>query len=288
MTPLYLIYPQWQGSGNPDAPRLYDGAWYIQDKLAQQHNFLGIAVHPEDSSPAKARVNAHATLLTHLNAAKVLLQDHAPEKLVTIGGDCGVDAYPLAYLSAQHGDDMAVLWLDAHADLNTPASSPSGAFHGMVLRTLLGDGDPDMLALLPTTLQTDQVFLAGVRAFDPPELAYAQEQRIKLFSSNDLLGHPEYLIETLQARGFSKLHIHLDLDVLDPTEFNATGFPTPHGVTTNALLTLLTQLESAFTVVGVTLTEFLPHADLTALTGTPALEVLERVLAGLPLVHAGA
>jgi arginase len=47
---------------------------------------------------------------------------------------------PVSAALARHGDGLAVVWFDAHGDLNTPESSPSGAFHGMVLRTLLGQG----------------------------------------------------------------------------------------------------------------------------------------------------
>src|SRR4029078_8119073 len=72
----------------------------------------------------------------------------APDRILSIGGTCGTELAPVAYLNERWGGRMAVLWLDAHADLNPPASSPSGHFHGMVLRTLLGDGPRELTAEL--------------------------------------------------------------------------------------------------------------------------------------------
>ena len=57
-----------------------------------------------------------------------------------IGGTCGAEIAPVAYLNNHYESDLAILWFDAHGDLNTPKTSLSGHFHGMVLRTLLGEG----------------------------------------------------------------------------------------------------------------------------------------------------
>ncbi|WTL10231.1 arginase family protein [Kribbella sp. NBC_01505] len=82
---------------------------------------------------------------------------------VTVGGDCGVDLAPIAAARERYGDELTVLWLDAHPDVNRPETLPSGSFHGMVLATLLGDGAS---ALVPEDrLVPGQVVLAGVRAY---------------------------------------------------------------------------------------------------------------------------
>ncbi|MCZ0970589.1 arginase family protein [Streptomyces albulus] len=85
-------------------------------------------------------------LAASLRATRQALAEWGPGPLRTVGGDCGVELAPVSHAVARHGADLAVVWFDAHADLNTPASSPSGGFHGMVLRTLLGQGPA---ALLP-------------------------------------------------------------------------------------------------------------------------------------------
>ena len=65
------------------------------------------------------------------------LRASAPDIVVTVGGTCGVEAAPVAYLNERYDGNLAVVWFDGHGDLNSPATSPSGHFHGMVLRTLL-------------------------------------------------------------------------------------------------------------------------------------------------------
>ena len=102
-------------------------------------------------------VNAEATDgqydsgVQHLDAiirqstdAKALLDELAkPSRVFTVGGDCGVEVQPVSHASACY-PGLAVVWFDAHADLNCPSSSPSGHFHGMPVRTLLGEGPPDI------------------------------------------------------------------------------------------------------------------------------------------------
>ena len=92
--------------------------------------------------------------------------------VVTVGGTCGVEAAPVAYLNEQYDGDLAIVWFDAHGDLNAPATSPSGHFHGMVLRTLLGEGPHEYVGELRRPLRPAQLFLAGTRDLDPEESAY--------------------------------------------------------------------------------------------------------------------
>lgn len=257
---LSLLFPQWQGSGAERPERLTEGAWQLQALLGERA-FVGVPVDPEGESPTEGGVRQRARLLEHLQRAQAELRQREPRRVLTVGGDCSVDAAPISYLQSRYGDELAIVWLDAHADLNTPGSSPSQALHGMVLRLLLGEGDPEFLAALGAALEPQQVFLAGVRTFDPPELAYFEEQRLRHVSIGDLETHPERLIDLIAARGFGKLHLHLDLDVLDPEALAALGYPTPGGLTLQGLSRLLQALGGAFEVVGLTLCEYAPSAD---------------------------
>lgn len=93
--------------------------------------------------------------------------------VITIGGDCGVELAAIEHALGTH-PDLAVVWFDARPDLNTPATSPSHAFTGMVLRTLLGEGAE--LPLVPATpLAVDRVVLAGSRAYDAAEGVHCGE-----------------------------------------------------------------------------------------------------------------
>jgi arginase len=174
-------------------------------------------------------------------------------RVVTVGGDCGVDLASVQYAAAQN-DRMAVVWLDAHADLNTPESSPSGAFHGMVLRTLLGDGTPSLVPDAP--LDPRLVILAGTRALDDAELEYLDAHAIPFIAPGAL--DAASITDALVASGATSVYLHVDLDVLDPSEFASLGYPEPFGVSLETVLEVIAAVKTALPLVGAAVTEFAP------------------------------
>jgi arginase family enzyme/very-short-patch-repair endonuclease len=242
-----LEVPQWQGSGSPNARRLADGAAALATMI-----------------PADRRVRVAVTDSLPDNLAAIRAARPEPP-VVTVGGDCGVEVAPIEAALATHGDDLAVVWFDAHGDLNTPASSPSGAFHGMVLRTLLGTGPAEMLPR--HILKPSQVVLAGVRSLDPAEKEYVEETGMAHVEVAALGSLPA----VVEATGARAVYIHIDLDVLDPAEFASVGTPEPAGVTAARLAATVRDLIDRFPVAGVGITEYEPgrpedRAVLTALT----------------------
>jgi arginase len=103
--------------------------------------------------------------------------------VVTTGGDCGVDVAPIAAARARYGDRLTVLWIDAHPDLYTPQTLPSGSFHGMVLRTLLGEGPA--LLVPEQRVAPEQVILAGVRTGGSAEYEYMEKAGLRRYGVED-------------------------------------------------------------------------------------------------------
>ena len=225
---------QWQGSAAPNAQLLAAGA----AELA--------AMIPADQ---RIRVPLTGDLARNLAAIRATMPD---PPLITAGGDCGVEVAPIEQALARHGDGLVVVWFDAHGDLNTPESSPSGAFHGMVLRTLLGSG-PASLAPRKV-LRPSQVVLAGVRALDPAEKEYIEGAGIAHVDVPSLASLPSVVAWT----GAKAVYIHIDLDVLDPASFDAVGYPEPAGVTVAQLATAVRELTTRFEVAGMGITEYAP------------------------------
>jgi arginase len=183
--------------------------------------------------------------------------------VLTIGGDCGVEWAPI---EAFADDDVALVWLDAHPDLNSPASSRTAAFHGMVLRTLLDQGfDPA------------KVVLAGTRAFDEPEAEYVATVGIAHVPS-DQLTDPTALIAAIEATGASRVYVHIDVDVLDPAYCAGLGFPEPFGIEPATLVSLISAIRDRWPLVGAGLTEFAP-AD--ADSAADDLSTILRILSAL-------
>jgi arginase len=119
-------------------------------------------------------------ILSLLQIARAKILSTSPDRIFTLGGSCGIETLPVSYLNHKYGGDLAVVWLDAHADLNTPESSLSKHFHGMPLRTLLGEGDRHICEQSFSILRADQIFLAGTRELDLAESELIKNQKISI------------------------------------------------------------------------------------------------------------
>jgi arginase len=170
---LRLLHPEWQGFGlNADAfhgARALAAAW-----------FRGAPVETIDAPAEEALVTADGVLGLSSLAARCAttldqLRAAAPDRLMMAAGTCACELAPVAWLNERYSGDLTVLWLDGHADLNTPGSSPSGHFHGMVLRSLLGEGPTAITSQMPQPLTVEQIALVGARDLDPDETRFVRE-----------------------------------------------------------------------------------------------------------------
>ncbi|MFC3216124.1 arginase family protein [Novosphingobium panipatense] len=131
--------PQWQGGDEP----AYSFGSELLRWLAPPHDGPEETVavpEPDGSSPPVSRgIKWCAALLSQARAAREAIERHAPDRIVTLGGDCLVDLAPMAYLSRRYGEKLGVLWLDAHPDVMSAAEFSHA--HAHVLALLLGRGD---------------------------------------------------------------------------------------------------------------------------------------------------
>ncbi len=140
---LNLLFPQWQGSGN--TKELFHGAKLIENHFCEKINFAEVIVSTETKNEIQNGIYAYSSIVKQLNKAYNIIDVESPEKILTIGGDCGVELAPVSFLNSKYSNDLAVIWFDAHGDLNIPEKSLSHHFHGMPLRALLGDGDEKII-----------------------------------------------------------------------------------------------------------------------------------------------
>ncbi|MFD3443977.1 arginase family protein [Microbacteriaceae bacterium 4G12] len=261
MVATFVVVPQWQGSGSSRAMRLIDGADAIRGDLPSAATRV-VAVPMEAGETLDSGVSRFASLLAVRSAQRTALAE-VDGPAITIGGDCGVEFGAVEHALDRFGSDTALVWFDAHPDLNTPESSPSGAFHGMVLRALLGDG-ADGLALSPElALPPERVVLVGTRAADEPEDAFLVEAGVTRLSPGDV-ADPESaaaaVLAAVRATGATRIYVHVDLDVLDPGEMAGIGYPEPFGLTVPTLVSAITALRADFELVGAGITEFAPSS----------------------------
>jgi arginase len=153
---------------------------------------------------------------------------------VVMGGDHSVAIGTLGGLASLHGAG-GVLWLDAHGDLNTPETSPSGNVHGMPLAAALGLA-PDAFASaawpLPA-LDPDHVALVGIRSLDIAERELVNDLGIAVYTMTDLdrRGVEPVVREALErVSGAPFVHVSLDMDVVDPEAAPGVGTPVRGGL----------------------------------------------------------
>ena len=154
---------------------------------------------------------------------------------IVLGGDHSIALGTLAGLASRHGPG-AVLWFDAHCDLNTPDTSPSGNVHGMPLAAALGYGGQsfDKGSLTLPAVQPRRVAVIGARVTDPGERALIGELGLGVhtMSKVDRRGIEAVVSDALErAAGAPFVHISLDMDGLDPDVAPGVGTPVPGGLT---------------------------------------------------------
>ena len=250
-----LVIPQWQGYAENDRPAR--GARAIAAALGQPAHELDVPAWTGPAAqsgapPGDGEVRWLAQIAGNAAAALRWLDAAMPARLLVLGGDCGSDFAPIAWQAARPGE-LGLLYLDAHGDLNTPASSPSRRFHGMVLRAVLGEAAPAIAALGRRPLAASQIVMAGTRDLDPPERHFLEAAAIRPWPP-DAIGDGRVLA-AVAAHPASRWHVHLDLDVLDPSDFPDVTIPTPGGPTLEAVTALLVGLVGVRELASLAITE---------------------------------
>lgn len=250
-----LHFPQWQGGSKirqllPASHQLRQH--FMSHMKSDGLSMIDVPITSDGDRIVESDIAYRPIVLQQLREALALVQQNNPNRLVTLGGDCGVETVPIGYANAKADGDLAVIWIDAHGDLNTPESSPSKHYHGMVLRALLGEGDAEFVSCVLKPLALEQVFMVGLRDLDAPEQTFIDEHGIYTTVSIDL---PD-LIQTIQQRGYSKIYVHFDMDGLNPDIFPYMSYPTAGGLTIEQIADMLTTLHQNFQVVGMSMTEY--------------------------------
>jgi arginase len=151
---------------------------------------------------------------------------------LVLGGDHSIAMGSVAATRRHwHGKNHSIglIWVDAHGDLNTPQTSPSGNIHGMPLAHLLGHGDPGFIDLCGDagTLDPERVVLIGVRDLDPGERALIRELGLKAFTLRDIdeLGMAEVSRRAIAiaCRDSAGFHLSFDVDACDPSVIPGSG-----------------------------------------------------------------
>jgi arginase len=196
---------------------------------------------------------------------------------LVLAGSCDVATAVLAGLERP---GVGVIWLDAHADFNTPQSSISGFWPGMTLAVVVGDFGQDVWSALGWhPVAPERVLLIGVRSLSPEEEAVrVQQSALRVVPWRD--GLPQHDIETaLEAlsQEVDEVYLHLDLDALDPSVgLGVVDPPVDGGLSSSQLAELVTKIRERLTVLGATVATYTPAND-DGRTLAVAVESIQRL-----------
>ncbi len=266
---LFVFFPQWQGSG--PSTELWTGAQALRQRLPSIP-FQEIPVSLVPILGITHGILGYEAILRQQQEEHRLVAEVNPERIFSLGGDCSIEIVPVSWLNCRYDGKLAVIWLDAHGDLNSPETSSSKHFHGMPLRFLLGGGGPFAESFCFSHLCPSQVVMAGVRELDAPEDRFIRNSRIQVFTVGEIEADPGLIARHIIRRGMRDVYLHIDLDVLDPMEFPYLKCPAPGGMRIETLLSVISSIKTDCNAVGLSILEY------TQIQGDQGLTDIKRII----------
>lgn len=198
---------------------------------------------------------------------------------LVLGGDHSLAVGTVSgvgHVFEERAEKIGLIWIDAHADMNTPESSPSGNVHGMPLACCLGRGPRELTSIFGYTPKVEgrNVVLVGVRDVDIRERSFVRESGVNAFTMRDI---DEYGLRNimqqavaLAGEGTAGFHLSLDMDVVDPDEAPGVGTPVRGGMTYREAhlgMEMICDCSSMLSMEIVEVNPVLDEANRTALLG---------------------
>ncbi len=220
---------------------------------------------------------------------KAVRAGHFP---LVIGGDHSVAIGALGG-TASVDPRQGLLWIDAHADSNTPETSPSGNIHGMPVAAILGDGPPSLVNVADVTPKAleDHTVLLGLRSVDRKEAERVRASKMTYFTMHDVDQHGvpalmEQAIAILTADGVERVHLSFDADAIDPREAPGTGTPVRGGFSYRESHLMMELLAEADIITSADFSEVNPVLDEHNKTAELIVQLISS-LAGQRVVKPG-
>lgn len=173
----------------------------------------------------------------------------------TLGGDHSIGIGTVAGSLDFYNKDLTTIWIDAHADINTYESSHTKNLHGMPLSFLTGL-DNSFMNMDGNELLTENLLYYGLRDVDKFEQRVLDKNNIQYMTSNRLIRGDSYGHLKIPT---DKVHLSVDVDVLDPQYMSSTGTPVPNGITPETLFNLINWISNNSDVVAIDLVEYNPE-----------------------------
>lgn len=212
------------------------------------------------------------------------------EFILILGGDHSLSVSSIAYavraIRQRYGQDaeLGVLWVDAHGDVNTPQTTPSGNIHGMSLASLLGYGDPRLCAVGGdgAKIKAENVAFIGVRDLDPGERIFIKQHKLSCFTMKEIDSHGlgevcRKALDTV-ANKTAAFIISFDFDSCDPSFVPAVGTSVRGGLTWREAHLIMELAAERNNFRGLELIEYAPERDVNGITAEVGIALAESAL----------
>lgn len=247
------------------------GAELLYDYAAQCHHVIAKG---DTISLGKLSIRTHIGEVLYIAdyleraVAKALRHGEFP---VIFGGDHSIAIGTIAGALSVNPQRLGVIYIDAHADMNTFETSPTKNIHGMSLAVCMGLGEEHLVKLVPNKLPSSHLMQMGGRSIDTGELKLIQSNNIELLSTEDLIKLREQDVADrlklfIEKNRLNQLHVSFDIDVIDPKYAPATGVPEQNGLSLEQVKRLLALVFKTRLVKSMDIVEFNPLLDRDGMT----------------------
>ncbi len=182
-------------------------------------------------------------------------------------------------------DDFGIIWLDAHGDLNTHETTPSGNIHGMPLSALMGLGEKELVNLYApgNKVQPRNVFLVGTRSLDQGERELIEQEQLSVYPmevvrEKGIRFVGEDIQRKLKERKIRNVHTSIDVDSIDPRFAPGTGTPVAEGLLPVEFKQFIDSIISTNLIKSMDLVELNPTLDKDGKTTTLCLDIIDYVM----------
>jgi arginase len=206
---------------------------------------------------------------------------------LVLGGDHSVAVGTISGVSNHYrnrGEKIGLIWIDAHADMNTPGSSPSGNVHGMPLACCLGNGPRELTHIFDYAPKVDprNVAVVGLRDVDRKEVANVESTGVRTFTMRDIdeRGLRAVMSEAIEAAsaGTAGFHVSFDMDSVDPREAPGVGTPVRGGLTYREAHLGMEMINDSGRMLGMEVVEVNPVLDSANQTAILGVELVMSAL----------
>jgi len=241
----------------------------LRDEFARQQPGLpGLQLqwhmlYPENRGPKEKK-------LSRLNQSISRFSQYWTEQsqaFLVIGGDhsCALGTWGGVLNGLQQPGKFGLIWLDAHMDAHTFATSPSGNIHGMPLAALLGKADQKLAAMYPGSafINPENLILIGVRSYEHEEYDLLKQAAVDIVFADRINTLAPVLIKAIDKLSLrcGVIGISIDLDVIDPADAPGVETPAQDGIKAGELLEALSLINRHPKVLGLEISEFNPEKD---------------------------